>query len=80
MQNLRTAWYLMHCRWEVLSSEQKQFIATFSDAIISETKNIFGIFFFAYSKLRSDFEHFQKKKNDPDGWYIFELTDAETRG
>ena len=48
MQYLRTAWYLMRCRWEVLSSEQRQFIATFSDAIISETKNIFGILFFFF--------------------------------
>ena len=35
-------------------------MATFSDAIISETINILSIFF-AFSKLRFNFEHFEEK-------------------
>ena len=52
----------MHFRWQVLSSEQRQFIATFSDAIISETKNIFSIFFLHILKLDSIMKIYNKKK------------------
>ena len=37
-----------------------QFIETFSDAFISQTKNILSIFF-SFSKLRVNFEDFIKK-------------------
>ena len=36
-------------------------------------------FFFAFSKFRFNFEHFQKK-DYPHSWCIFELKDSEKRG
>ena len=53
-------------------------MTTFSDAIISEMKNI-AWNFFAFSRLISYFEPFQKR-DDTHIWYIFELTDSERRG
>ena len=41
--------------------------------------HFFFIFFFAFSRLISYFEPFQKK-DDTHIWYIFELTDSERRG
>ena len=37
------------------------------------------LIFFAFSKFRWNFEHFQNK-DDPHSWCIFELTDPEKRG
>ena len=79
MQNLRTVCYPIYCRWQVFSSQQKQFIAKLSDAIISETKNFCWFFFLAVSIFRIIFEHFEEK-DDPDRWCIFELTDSEKCG
>ena len=54
---------------------KRQFMATFSDAIIWETKNNFS-FFFVFSKSRFNFGNFLKKY-DPHSACIFELTDSE---
>ena len=50
----------------------------FSEAIISEMKNIF-CFFYSFSKFIFNFEHF-RKKDDPHGWCIFELMDSKKGG
>ena len=42
-------------------------------------ENLFLYFFLAFSKFRLNFEHLQKK-DDPDSWYIFEITDSEKHG
>ena len=55
-----------------------QFIATFSDAIISETKNMFSIFF-TFSEFQFNVEHFQKSV-DSQSCCIFELADSKKRG
>ena len=46
---------------------------------LSQKRKIFSGLFFAYSKLRFNFVHFQKK-DAPDSWCIFELTHSERRG
>ena len=48
------------------------------EAILSETKNIFALFF-TFSKFNFNFEHFQKLDN-PHIWCIFKVTDSEKRG
>ena len=45
---------------------------------LSQKRKIFSKLFFAFSKLRFNFEHFQKK-DDPHSWCICELTDSEKR-
>ena len=42
---------------------------------MSEEGNI-SEFLFAFSKFRLDFEHFQKKKDDPSGLDVFAFTDS----
>ena len=44
---------------------------------LSQKLKIFSVFFFffAFSKLRFNFEYFQKKDDPPSRW-IFELTDS----
>ena len=42
-------------------------------------RKIFSKLFFAFSKFRLNFEHFQWKGGS-DSWCIFELTDSEKRG
>ena len=41
-------------------------------------EKVFLNFFFAFSKFRFNFEHFQKK-DDPHNWCIFDLTDSQER-
>ena len=42
---------------------------------------VFSELFFQFSKFRFNFEHFKKKKkNDPQGWCMFEVTDYEKQG
>ena len=45
-----------------------------SDAIISERKKYFANFFVHYGNLDSSCNIF-KTKDDPDSWYVSELTD-----
>ena len=45
---------------------------------LSEKGKIFSTYFFTFYKFRFTFEHL--KKNDPDRFCIFELTDSEKRG
>ena len=45
----------------------------------SQKQKFFSNFFFAFSKFRLNFEHFQKT-DDPDSGCIFELTESEIRG
>ena len=61
---------------------QRQFIATWSDAITSETKTSFGnvFFFLHFLNFDSILKNCRKKKNDPGSWYIFEVTDSKIRG
>ena len=47
--------------------------------ILSKKKKTFSEFFYAFSKSRFNFEHFQKK-DDPTSSCIFELTNSEKRG
>ena len=59
-------------------------IAFLTEAIISETKNLYSFFFFfffffTFSEFRFNFEHFQKK-DDPQSWCIFKLQYSENRG
>ena len=67
----------------LLNRDNRQFIATSSDAIILETKNFFSkfffFFFFAILKFRINFEHFEKK-DDPHSLCIFEFADSEKCG
>ena len=46
---------------------------------LSQKRKMLSEFFFAFSKSRLNFKHFQKK-DDPHSWCIFELTDCEKRG
>ena len=46
---------------------------------LSQKRKIFSQFFFAFSKFRFNFEHFQKK-DDAHSCCIFELSDSEKRG
>ena len=47
--------------------------------ILSQKKKTFSEFFYAFSKSRFNFEHFQKK-DDSASSCIFELTNSEKRG
>ena len=60
----------------------EEIIAIFSDAIISETKKIFSLFFyFFWHFLNVDsILNIFKKKDDRLSYFIFELTDSEKRG
>ena len=66
MQNVKTVSWASECRWQVFSSYLRQFNATYSDAIISKTKNIFWIFFWI-SEIRFKFSTFPKR-NDNHSW------------
>ena len=46
---------------------------------LSQKRRTFPEFFFAFSKFRFNFEHFEKK-DDAHSRCIFELTDSEKRG
>ena len=46
---------------------------------LSQKRKSFCELFFAFSKFRFYFEHFQRKV-DPHSWCIFGLTDSEKRG
>ena len=46
---------------------------------LSQKRRTFAEFFFAYSKLRVNFEHFQKKDN-PHSCSIFPFSDPEIGG
>ena len=58
---------------------QDKLIVTYSDAIISERKNFFQIFFFSFSKFKVNFVHL-KRKDEPHSRCVFELPDSEKRG
>ena len=53
-------------------------MTTFSDAIISEMKNI-AWNFFAFSKFTFNFENFPNKHNTH-SWCLFEIRDSEKGG
>ena len=46
---------------------------------LSQKRKILCQFFFEFSKIRFNFEYFQKK-DDPHSLCIFELTDCEKHG
>ena len=46
---------------------------------LSRKRKIISDFFFPFSKLNFNLEHFQKK-DDPHSWYVFEFTDSENCG
>ena len=68
----------MTCRWQLFQQQYAELRAIISNAIISETKDIFW-FFIAFLKCASNLEHFQKKDEYP-SLIIFEIIDAEWRG
>ena len=55
----------------IFSSQQRQFIATFWDEIISETKNIFS-FIFSIFWILIHFSNFSKK-HDRHSWYMWSV-------
>ena len=60
MQNVMTVFSAIDWRWQVFFTYERQFIATYSDAFISETKNFFSIFFLHFLNLDSVFKIFKR--------------------
>ena len=78
IQNLKTVFSRINCRWQVFQQQYAEFSATISNAIISEAKDFSG-FSIAFLKITWNLEHFQKK-DEYNSLIISEIIDTETRG
>ena len=68
----------MTCRWQLFQQQYAELTAIISNAIISETKDIFW-FFIAFLKCASNLEHFQKENEYP-SLIISEIIDPAQHG
>ena len=79
MWNLKRVCYRIKCRWQVLRQQYAEFSGTISNAIISETKDSFLIFYWI-SEMCMKFRAFPKRKDGYPSLIISEIIDAERRG
>ena len=78
IKNLKTVCSHINCRWQVSRQQYAEFPATISNAIISEAKDFFWIFY-SISEMYMKFRAFSKKHEYP-SLIISEIIDTERSG